>query len=52
MLLKVHLSYEEIDYLEKAADVLNQIWEVIVILANMKPLTLQKWEKHQIFCKN
>lgn len=26
---EVHLSYEEIDYLEKAADILNQIWEVM-----------------------
>lgn len=26
---EVHLSYEEIDCLEKAADILNQIWEVM-----------------------
>lgn len=26
---EVHLSYEEIDCLEKAADILNQIWGVM-----------------------
>lgn len=28
---EVHLSYEEIDCLEKAADILNQIWEVMSV---------------------
>ena len=26
---EIHLSYEEIDCLGKAADILNQIWEVM-----------------------